>query len=399
MVSIRSVCQTVGRLVSALLAVLILATFLSLPASASYTGTEDGTPIYETVSEQPEEQQVPEEAVFADVPSGHWAFECIQRAYADGVTNGTGISADGERYFAPESPVTFAEAETILARAFSSEHIEKRAEDRRQVAGARAVESIAGLTFPDMAPDTYLTAKTAYALLQRRCCASGTDFPLTAKAIYPAENPATRAQFLQWVYAVKDAVGDANPFDMEQASVQKPLYGWNIIRREHSPYADIGASSSPVCNPCYGNAGYDTNCANCVVAYEMRRRGYDVVANWGLGTSDTAWQSFFRGGTVESIYIDECKSVQDEVAAFISEHYPDGARGALRVIWQNEPCAGHLFSWEISEGKVLFMDPQNGIRNASYYFIDVNRSCNVLCMRWDDLELSYAGLGACRNRF
>lgn len=56
---------------------------------------------------------------FADVPTSHWAYAQIERAYAEGVIAGTSYNEQtGVRLFSPDAPLTMAQFAAILCRKF-----------------------------------------------------------------------------------------------------------------------------------------------------------------------------------------------------------------------------------------------------------------------------------------
>lgn len=62
---------------------------------------------------------------FKDVPTTHWAYQQIERAYADGVMNGTGgNAANGTGVFSPAGTLTMAQFATIMTRAFYSSEVQ-----------------------------------------------------------------------------------------------------------------------------------------------------------------------------------------------------------------------------------------------------------------------------------
>ena len=97
-------------------------------------------------------------------------------------------------------------------------------------------------------------------------------------------------------------------------------------------------------NPNYrwaGNDEYSRNCYNCVVAYEMRMRKYDVTAqperkNKYLSRHpEAAWVE----PDVKTIHTgeDPYQKIKD---AF--EEWPDGARAEIAVDWKKQNF-GHVF--------------------------------------------------------
>ena len=62
---------------------------------------------------------------FTDVPESFWAYNYIERAYADGVVNGTaGNPAQYTGVFSPNQPLTNAQFATILAQGFFQEELD-----------------------------------------------------------------------------------------------------------------------------------------------------------------------------------------------------------------------------------------------------------------------------------
>ena len=62
---------------------------------------------------------------FTDVPSSHWAYTQIERAYSDGVIAGTaGNAANYTGVFSPSGTLTEAQFVTIMTRAFFNDELE-----------------------------------------------------------------------------------------------------------------------------------------------------------------------------------------------------------------------------------------------------------------------------------
>lgn len=128
-------------------------------------------------------------------------------------------------------------------------------------------------------------------------------------------------------------------------------------------------------NPAFnsGNPGYKQNCQRCVAAYEMRRRGYDVIAkpavvneDGKLSTTDplySAWKKIFDGARFEfhSGYDGGKASIISQM-----DKWGDGAVAEVRVIW--DASDAHVFVAQRVNGVVRFVDPQNGNLNCENYF-------------------------------
>lgn len=142
-------------------------------------------------------------------------------------------------------------------------------------------------------------------------------------------------------------------------------------------------------NPMFGDKdvrprdGFKVNCQKCVLAYELRRRGYAVEAAPGSPYGDelTNWvefpglidpdkpsigkgyvaDAFVRPDTEPNTYWEFKVSACEALAR--QNKWPVGSRGYLEVEWVNAmglPTggAGHVISWELTESGLIFIDPQ-----------------------------------------
>lgn len=155
-------------------------------------------------------------------------------------------------------------------------------------------------------------------------------------------------------------------------------------------------------NPDFGAIGTTNNCRRCTMAYELRRRGFDVRATrstQGTGqnavgmiqavdrnapkmrtglpsvfkraaadqltndqpgfesrynaTKELGKRTLSRKYTSEDRLTDKVDSVRDAVQSM-----PNGARGELGLKWHGG--GGHSIAWEVVNGKAIFIDAQNG---------------------------------------
>lgn len=69
-------------------------------------------------------------AHFMDVPSDHWAFQYVERAYSDGAIIGvSGSPAEGTGVFVPNANMTYGQFFTMLVNAFYPEELERVSKD------------------------------------------------------------------------------------------------------------------------------------------------------------------------------------------------------------------------------------------------------------------------------
>lgn len=125
--------------------------------------------------------------------------------------------------------------------------------------------------------------------------------------------------------------------------------------------------------------GYQLNCQRSVIAYEARRRGFDVVAKpkqsffgidlFSLSNDRRGWSSAFENGydSLESPTGKTCSEIKDYIINKMKE-YGDGSRIIISVAWNEE--TGHAFIAEQVNGETHFIDPQKNIFDVSEYFKD-----------------------------
>lgn len=147
-------------------------------------------------------------------------------------------------------------------------------------------------------------------------------------------------------------------------------------------------------NPGYnhGGPGYKQNCQRCVVAYEMRRRGYDVIAKSAVVGADgklsakdplyNSWKNVFTGAkfSIHGGFDGGRTSIIKQM-----ERWGDGAVAEVRVMWKSS--GAHVFVAECVNGVVRFVDPQTGSTNCEEYFTKVQFGATMIA-RIDDLEPS-----------
>lgn len=144
-------------------------------------------------------------------------------------------------------------------------------------------------------------------------------------------------------------------------------------------------------NPKYGTSiEYSKNCPNCACAYEMRKRGYDVVARpYTSGGSHclnkNPWEAW-EGADVQTI------TNKSDLFAYTQE-YTNGSRFEIAI----ERCdnSGHIIVGEILNGELKLYDPQSGKEVIDIDFEDIN---NVKLWKINELDLSDRGISACEGR-
>lgn len=143
---------------------------------------------------------------------------------------------------------------------------------------------------------------------------------------------------------------------------------------------------------------YSHNCANCVVAYEMRKRGYPVTA-CSVGENKrlkkkpfTAWKGREPEPTTGNGLEDILKYMDGQ---------DDGVRIEISVHFHKHPYLntpdGHAFVAERRNGETIFIDPQTGRDNIGDTIFQKVVHGDTIYMRIDDLEISDRGVTACKK--
>ena len=150
-------------------------------------------------------------------------------------------------------------------------------------------------------------------------------------------------------------------------------------------------------NPHYGEEGFVENCANCSLAFEARKRGFDVEA---LPTQKPMCIDDYEKMFVESGFNYILNPMSEKEAIGLIENtiksWGEGARGTIFVVWKNVPV-GHFFSCEVKNNSIVYCDAQRSITNIKEYF----KKSDVLhtaFMRTDNLEFSSNAKRAFKER-
>lgn len=138
---------------------------------------------------------------------------------------------------------------------------------------------------------------------------------------------------------------------------------------------------------------WQTNCQHCVPAYEMRRRGYNVVSRPLQNHDDVLLKKPFEAWVNPQILSARGDGKAD-ITKFLSG-CGDGARVQVVIYWKNF-ASGHTFVAEQIDGKPRFIDPQSGEEDVEYYFDSV-KSDRTKYARIDRLEPTKYILDCCEE--
>ena len=148
---------------------------------------------------------------------------------------------------------------------------------------------------------------------------------------------------------------------------------------------------------------YSANCQRVVVAYEARRRGYDVTAQATYpgdklnkvayrdekeGISRGRWMGAFQNAkpvNVSATGRNSEKNVIDNINKQM-QHYGEGSRGVVQIFYKGG--GGHVFNVEHKNGKTHYIEAQVGkVKNFSETLKHV-KTDKVALVRTDNLKFS-----------
>lgn len=156
-------------------------------------------------------------------------------------------------------------------------------------------------------------------------------------------------------------------------------------------------------NPNYSTGDWEWthNCQRCIWAFEAQRRGYDVEAK--PRTSDDEYSmahaslpKSYLNVAVDPITKEPVKLSAphgnifggppkvSEIKDDILSNNPEGARGFFRI---SRVTSGHVFNWEISNGKLQIYEAQTGEKRSLSQYIK-NGAITFQWARTDNLEFT-----------
>lgn len=150
-----------------------------------------------------------------------------------------------------------------------------------------------------------------------------------------------------------------------------------------TPNEDMAA-----CNPKYSKGRvYKNNCISCALAYDLRRRGYDVESAPIDTTSATNGSlpvqlGFYKVEKLETFEVPNDPVIAAKQFTKSLLRYGNGSRGMLRIRWKNGD--GHAAVWEVDGSSVVIRDPQsNMLVDLSDY---IRRAKTFYYFRTDNLD-------------
>ncbi len=143
-------------------------------------------------------------------------------------------------------------------------------------------------------------------------------------------------------------------------------------------------------NPNRGKEGYDKNCPNCACAYELRKRGFDVVARpYVSGGSHhlnvNPWEAWVDTKPHDI-------HTQSELLEYVQK-FENGSR--FGIAYAHEKLGGHVIVGEYIDGKLIFYDAQKGVRIDN---LDFDSIYGVKLWQTNGRKLSDRGRTSCERR-
>lgn len=196
---------------------------------------------------------------------------------------------------------------------------------------------------------------------------------------------------------IKEAASEAKLSLMRRNGDRDKATGLMIKKKDKGSEFDLKHS-----NPAYSKSKYAynaedsrRNCACCSIAYDMRRRGFEVVANkTERGLTSNQIQSMYKNAKVYKITGDKPyvmkngRFINEDLTKQVTKQMakePDGSRGVLMMTWSNG-ISGHATAYEKNNGQVYIFDAQNGKKYPVSEYSD--RSRDFEYFRTDNLDIN-----------
>ncbi len=155
----------------------------------------------------------------------------------------------------------------------------------------------------------------------------------------------------------------------------------------------------------YDYREYSQNCQRCVVAYELRRRGYDVtalptyqgdrlpqVAHYDSknGIYQGRWQGAFQNAKSVNVgAAGDSTRAEKKVMGSIDQHMKDwgsGARAVVQIFYRGG--GGHVFNVENQNGRTVYVEAQTGKVKDMARTMQSVKTDSVNLIRTDNLKIS-----------
>lgn len=151
---------------------------------------------------------------------------------------------------------------------------------------------------------------------------------------------------------------------------------------------------------------FSGNCQRCVVAYELRRRGYDVTAQATFdndklpfrvdkfnsdGSQNAYWMGAFQNAKPIAVgtrnYVTRKEGIEKTISNIEKKmrKFGDGSRAIIQF---KTSKSGHVFSVENVKGVITYMDPQVGKYVIINKMLEDASISRTQVIRTDNLRIS-----------
>lgn len=163
----------------------------------------------------------------------------------------------------------------------------------------------------------------------------------------------------------KDAQNGIDPKKLIEKATEENRFGLKVMKYPELPVVSLELANANAQRNAKGylTLEWDDNCQRSVIAYEARRRGYDVHAAQSfendilaLANDPDLWTLAFKGAKMVRVEGYHPKSIEAKIAHALKEYGP-GSRVVVRYEGKNG-YEGHVFIGENIGGRVFFIDPQ-----------------------------------------
>lgn len=163
----------------------------------------------------------------------------------------------------------------------------------------------------------------------------------------------------------KDAQNGIDPKKLIEKATEENRFGLNVMKSPELPVVSLELANANAQRNAKGylTLEWDDNCQRSVIAYEARRRGYDVHAAQSfendilaLANDPDLWTLAFKGAKMVRVEGYHPKSIDAKISHALKEYGP-GSRVVVRYEGKNG-YEGHVFIGENIGGRVFFIDPQ-----------------------------------------
>jgi len=139
-------------------------------------------------------------------------------------------------------------------------------------------------------------------------------------------------------------------------------------------------------NPNRGNSEYDRNCQRCVPTYELRRRGFDVIAapKPGINNQVEFGYECFEGARERVVGHLNGSNFGEGALRNQLGRLPEGSRCGIIIAWKSG--GGHTIVSEKINGVTRFFDPQTSQETPNFF--NRVKMGHISFYRMDDLNLS-----------